>query len=64
MRVVIAGGHGQIALLLEKALAERGDTPVGIVRNPDHVERRRGRPAPRRSSWTWSRPTSARWPRS
>ena len=37
MRVVIAGGHGQVALLLEKALAERGDTPVGIVRNPDHV---------------------------
>jgi uncharacterized protein YbjT (DUF2867 family) len=37
MRVVIAGGHGQIALLLEKVLAERGDSPVGIVRNPDHV---------------------------
>jgi uncharacterized protein YbjT (DUF2867 family) len=37
MRVVIAGGHGQIALLLERALADRGDTPVGIVRNPDHV---------------------------
>jgi uncharacterized protein YbjT (DUF2867 family) len=37
MRVVIAGGHGQIALLLEKLLAERGDSPVGIVRNPDHV---------------------------
>ncbi len=38
MRVVIAGGHGQIALLLEKALAERGDEPVGIVRNPDHSQ--------------------------
>jgi len=38
MRVVIAGGHGQIALLLEKKLAERGDSAVGIVRNPDHVE--------------------------
>jgi uncharacterized protein YbjT (DUF2867 family) len=37
MRVVIAGGHGQIALLLEKELARRGDNPVGIVRNPDHV---------------------------
>ncbi|WP_025274646.1 NAD(P)H-binding protein [Haloglycomyces albus] len=37
MRVVIAGGHGQIALLLERLLADRGDTPVGIVRNPDHV---------------------------
>jgi putative NADH-flavin reductase len=37
MRVVIAGGHGQIALLLEEVLAGRGDTPVGIVRNPAHV---------------------------
>lgn len=37
MRVVIAGGHGQIALQLEKVLAERGHYPVGIVRNPDHV---------------------------
>lgn len=37
MRVVVAGGHGQVALLLERALAERGDSPVGIVRNPDHV---------------------------
>ncbi len=37
MRVDIAGGHGQIALLLERLLAERGDQPVGIVRNPDHV---------------------------
>ncbi|RSN38102.1 NAD-dependent dehydratase [Amycolatopsis sp. WAC 01416] len=37
MRVVIAGGHGQIALKLEKLLAERGDQAVGIVRNPDHV---------------------------
>ncbi|HSJ21410.1 MAG TPA: SDR family oxidoreductase [Nocardioidaceae bacterium] len=37
MRIVIAGGHGQIALLLEERLSRRGDTPVGIVRNPDHV---------------------------
>jgi uncharacterized protein YbjT (DUF2867 family) len=37
MRVVIAGGHGQIALLLEKRLAERGDEPVGIVRNVAHT---------------------------
>ena len=37
MRVVIAGGHGQIALLLEERLSRRGDQPVGIVRNPDHV---------------------------
>jgi uncharacterized protein YbjT (DUF2867 family) len=37
MRVVIAGGHGQIALLLEKELVRRGHSPVGIVRNPDHA---------------------------
>jgi uncharacterized protein YbjT (DUF2867 family) len=37
MRVVIAGGHGQIALRLTRLLADRGDTVVGIVRNPDHV---------------------------
>ncbi|MGZ4429822.1 MAG: SDR family oxidoreductase [Nocardioidaceae bacterium] len=37
MRIVIAGGHGQIAQHLERQLAARGDQPVGIVRNPDHV---------------------------
>jgi uncharacterized protein YbjT (DUF2867 family) len=37
MRVVIAGGHGQIALQLEELLSRRGDKPVGIVRNPGHV---------------------------
>lgn len=37
MRIVIAGGHGQIALRLTRVLAERGDDVVGLVRNPDHV---------------------------
>jgi uncharacterized protein YbjT (DUF2867 family) len=37
MRVVIAGGHGQIALRLTRLLAGRGDTVVGLVRNPGHV---------------------------
>ena len=37
MRVVIAGGHGKIALLLERLLAERGDEAVGLIRNPAHV---------------------------
>jgi nucleoside-diphosphate-sugar epimerase len=37
MRVVIAGGHGKIALLLERILAERGDQAVGLIRNPAHV---------------------------
>jgi uncharacterized protein YbjT (DUF2867 family) len=37
MRVVIAGGHGKIALLLERVLAGRGDQAVGLIRNPAHV---------------------------
>ena len=34
MRVVIAGGHGKIALILEKLLADRGDSVAGLIRNP------------------------------
>ena len=34
MRVVIAGGHGKIGLLLEQLLAQRGDQAVGLIRNP------------------------------
>ena len=34
MHIVIAGGHGQIALRLERLLADRGDTAVGIIRSP------------------------------
>ena len=37
MRIVIAGGHGQIALLLSRLLTDRGDTVVGLIRNPDQV---------------------------
>jgi uncharacterized protein YbjT (DUF2867 family) len=36
MRVVIAGGHGQIALRLTRILADRGHQVVGLVRNPAH----------------------------
>jgi uncharacterized protein YbjT (DUF2867 family) len=32
--VAIAGGHGKIAMLLGRALAERGDTVRGLIRNP------------------------------
>ncbi|HXT44711.1 MAG TPA: SDR family oxidoreductase [Pseudonocardiaceae bacterium] len=38
MRIVIAGGHGQIAMRLAKLLAARGDLPVGIIRNPAQVD--------------------------
>jgi uncharacterized protein YbjT (DUF2867 family) len=34
--VVIAGGHGQVALRLTALLAGRGDVVTGVVRNPDH----------------------------
>jgi nucleoside-diphosphate-sugar epimerase len=37
MRVVIAGGHGKIALILERLLAQRGDSVAGLIRNPDHA---------------------------
>lgn len=38
MRVVIAGGHGKIALLTARLLAGRGDEVVSLVRNPDHFQ--------------------------
>jgi len=37
MRVAIAGGHGQIALILERLLSEAGHEAVGIIRNPEHA---------------------------
>ncbi|MCK6211963.1 SDR family oxidoreductase [Georgenia sp. EYE_87] len=37
MRIVIAGGHGKIARILSRHLADRGDEVVGLIRNPDHA---------------------------
>jgi uncharacterized protein YbjT (DUF2867 family) len=37
MRVVIAGGHGKIALILERLLTQRGDSVAALIRNPDHA---------------------------
>ncbi|GAA2720594.1 SDR family oxidoreductase [Cellulomonas aerilata] len=37
MRIVIAGGHGKIALRLARLLSGAGHGAVGLVRNPDHV---------------------------
>jgi uncharacterized protein YbjT (DUF2867 family) len=37
MEIVIAGGHGQIALRLTRLLSERGDTVRSVIRNPDHA---------------------------
>src|SRR3954469_14452738 len=36
MRIVVAGAHGQVARRLGRLLSARGDTVVGLVRNPDH----------------------------
>ena len=36
MRIVIAGAHGQVARRLGRLRSDRGDTVLGIVRNPDH----------------------------
>ncbi|MEV6593233.1 SDR family oxidoreductase [Streptomyces acidicola] len=38
MRIVIAGGHGQIALRLERLLAGRGDEVAGIIRHREQGE--------------------------
>ena len=37
MNVVIVGGHGKIAMRLEKILAERGDSPRGIIRKTEQA---------------------------
>ena len=38
MNVVIVGGHGKIAMRLEKILAERGDSPRGIIRQTEQAD--------------------------
>jgi uncharacterized protein YbjT (DUF2867 family) len=37
--IVIAGGHGQIALRLASLLSERGDAVRSLIRNPGHEAR-------------------------
>jgi nucleoside-diphosphate-sugar epimerase len=37
VNVVIVGGHGKIAMRLEKILAERGDSPRGIIRKTEQA---------------------------
>jgi uncharacterized protein YbjT (DUF2867 family) len=38
VKVAIAGGHGKIARLLEELLVKRGDSAIGLIRNPEHAE--------------------------
>ena len=35
-RILIFGGHGKVALLLEPLLVARGDTVTAVIRNADH----------------------------
>ena len=37
MEVLVAGGHGQVAMRLLRVLAERGHRGRGMIRNPDHA---------------------------
>ncbi|MRG61215.1 NAD(P)H-binding protein [Agromyces sp. CFH 90414] len=36
-RIAIIGGHGKVALRLERLLTERGDHADAVIRNPDHA---------------------------
>jgi uncharacterized protein YbjT (DUF2867 family) len=38
VNVVIVGGHGKIAMRLEKILADRGDSPRGIIRQTEQAD--------------------------
>ena len=38
MQIVVAGGHGQIAMLLHPLLKARGHRVRTLIRNPDHVD--------------------------
>jgi cytosine deaminase len=38
MRIVIAGGHGQIALRLERLLSAHGDDVAGLIRKPEQAD--------------------------
>ena len=38
MHIVLAGGHGQIAMLLHPRLIKLGHRVQGIIRNPDQAD--------------------------
>lgn len=41
MRIVIAGGHGKIAVILTRLLADRQDSVIGLIRSDEQCERLR-----------------------
>jgi nucleoside-diphosphate-sugar epimerase len=38
MDVLVVGGHGKVAMRLMKLLADRGDSPRGIIRSTDQAD--------------------------
>lgn len=38
MKIIVAGAHGQIAMLLHPLLVSNGHEVRGIIRNPDHAD--------------------------
>jgi uncharacterized protein YbjT (DUF2867 family) len=36
-RIIVFGGHGRVALLLEPILTARGDEVTAVIRNPEHT---------------------------
>jgi uncharacterized protein YbjT (DUF2867 family) len=36
-RIIVIGGHGEVALRLARILSERGDRVTSVFRNPDHT---------------------------
>ncbi|EHM30427.1 NAD-dependent epimerase/dehydratase [Streptomyces sp. W007] len=38
MSIVIAGGHGRVALMVSRLLADRGDRVLGIIRRPEQSD--------------------------
>lgn len=48
MKIIVAGGHGKIGLLLTRLLSDAGHEVLSLIRNPDHgadVEAVGGQPA-------------------
>lgn len=37
-RIILFGGHGKVALLLEPLLEARGDEVTAVIRNPEHAD--------------------------
>ena len=61
MRIVIAGGNGKIALIIERLLSQRGDFVAGLHPQSGTMPVTWKPQAPTLWSWTWRTLRSARW---